>query len=116
MVRDLIGENDQSRQRRRDQVLGTKLSSIREFGDVLASVPRRVLGEAIAWQALGPAVPAVVISLTLGWSIVRSLGSTVTVGSVTCEVPPENVARGIACAKGGHGFEASRVASRQKVY
>ncbi|MEU8655321.1 FtsX-like permease family protein [Actinoplanes philippinensis] len=49
---------------------------------VAAGVPRRVLGEAIAWQALGPAVPAVVISLTLGWSIVRSLGSTVTVGEV----------------------------------
>ncbi|WP_433792986.1 ABC transporter permease [Actinoplanes sp. CA-252034] len=47
---------------------------------VAAGVPRRVLGEAIAWQALGPAVPAVLISLTLGWSIVRSLGSTVTVG------------------------------------
>jgi hypothetical protein len=43
-------------------------------------------------------------------------GSTITVGSVTCDVPPENVARGITCAKGGHGFEASRVASRQKVY
>ncbi|MFC4063922.1 FtsX-like permease family protein [Actinoplanes subglobosus] len=49
---------------------------------VAAGVPRRVLSEAIAWQALAPAVPAVLISLTLGWSIVRSLGSTVTVGAV----------------------------------
>jgi hypothetical protein len=37
MVRDLIGENDETRQRRRDQVLGTKLSDIKSFGDVLAS-------------------------------------------------------------------------------
>lgn len=49
---------------------------------VAAGVPRRVLSEAIAWQALAPVVPAVLISLTLGWSIVRSLGSTVTVGAV----------------------------------
>lgn len=37
MVRDLIGETDETRQRRRDQVLGASLSEFREFGEVLAS-------------------------------------------------------------------------------
>jgi hypothetical protein len=45
-------------------------------------------------------------------------GSNVSVGSVTCQIPPETVARGISCinTSTGHGFEASRVASRQKVF
>jgi hypothetical protein len=45
-------------------------------------------------------------------------GSTVAVGTVSCEIPPTNVPSGIVCsdAETGHGFEASRVASRQKVY
>ncbi len=45
-------------------------------------------------------------------------GASVTVGSVTCRVPAEDEASGIACvdADSGHGFEASRVPSRQKAY
>lgn len=45
-------------------------------------------------------------------------GTTIVVGSVRCEVPPSSVPRGIVCgdADTGHGFEASRVASRQKIY
>lgn len=45
-------------------------------------------------------------------------GSTVDQGSISCDIPPENVARGVRCANAstGHGFEASRVASRQKLY
>jgi hypothetical protein len=45
-------------------------------------------------------------------------GTSVSVGSVVCEIPPTNVARGVVCsdADTGHGFEASRVASRQKAY
>ena len=35
MVRDLIGETDQGRQHRRDQVLGTNLADLRAFGEVL---------------------------------------------------------------------------------
>lgn len=44
--------------------------------------------------------------------------STVTVGSVTCRIPPADEASGISCvdADTGHGFEASRVAARQKTY
>jgi Zn-dependent M16 (insulinase) family peptidase len=36
-IRDLIGETDENRQRRRDQVLGTSLQDFRAFGDVLAA-------------------------------------------------------------------------------
>ncbi len=45
-------------------------------------------------------------------------GSSVSVGQVVCEIPPSYVPRGIVCSDAvtGHGFEASRVASRQKVY
>jgi hypothetical protein len=59
---------------------------------------------------------AAVLPLNLGEVV--PYGSTVAVGSVSCEIPPTNVARGIVSsdADTGHGFEASRVASRQKVY
>jgi hypothetical protein len=45
-------------------------------------------------------------------------GSTVSAGSVTCTVPEADEQRGIVCvdAISGHGFEASRVGSRQDVY
>lgn len=45
-------------------------------------------------------------------------GSTVAVGSVSCEIPPSNVPHGITCgdSSSGHGFEASRVPARQSVY
>ncbi|RKQ90925.1 hypothetical protein C8N24_0740 [Solirubrobacter pauli] len=45
-------------------------------------------------------------------------GSSVRMGSITCSVPAQNVAGGITCtnANTGHGFEASRVSSRQKLF
>lgn len=45
-------------------------------------------------------------------------GSTISAGSVTCTVPEADESRGIACVdvSSGHGFEASRVDSRQKAY
>jgi hypothetical protein len=45
-------------------------------------------------------------------------GNTVSAGSITCEVPPSDVPRGISCSDSasGHGFEASRVSSRQSAY
>jgi len=59
-----------------------------------------------------------------GASLPRSLGelvpygSSVSAGSISCEVPPSDVPRGITCVDTGtgHGFEASRIASRQKAY
>jgi hypothetical protein len=45
-------------------------------------------------------------------------GTTVSAGSVTCTVPRSDDPHGITCvdAGSGHGFEASRVASRQNAY
>jgi hypothetical protein len=45
-------------------------------------------------------------------------GTTVSAGSVTCTVPRSDDPHGITCvdAGSGHGFEASRVASRQHAY
>lgn len=45
-------------------------------------------------------------------------GTTVTVGDFTCEVPPQSVASGVNCRNNstGHGFEASKVAARQKTF
>jgi hypothetical protein len=44
-------------------------------------------------------------------------GSTVSAGSVTCTVPESDEPSGIICSDNtGHGFEASRVSERQKVY
>jgi hypothetical protein len=60
--------------------------------------------------------PSVALPKDLGEVV--PYGSTVAVGSVSCEIPPSNVPRGIVCsdAGSGHGFEASRVADRQSVY
>jgi hypothetical protein len=45
-------------------------------------------------------------------------GSTVSAGSVSCTVPEADEPRGITCIDGdsGHGFEASRISSRQDAY
>lgn len=45
-------------------------------------------------------------------------GSTVSEGGISCVVPQSDEARGIVCTDSstGHGFEASRVASRQSTY
>jgi hypothetical protein len=45
-------------------------------------------------------------------------GSTVSAGQVTCTVPASNEPRGIVCtdSTGNHGFEASRIESRQSTF
>ena len=45
-------------------------------------------------------------------------GTTVSEGSISCEIPPASAARGVSCidADSGHGFEASRVDARQSAY
>jgi hypothetical protein len=45
-------------------------------------------------------------------------GTSVSAGPVSCRIPDENEPSGITCVdtESGHGFEASRVASRQKAY
>ncbi|MEU7904284.1 FtsX-like permease family protein [Actinoplanes sp. NPDC049118] len=47
---------------------------------VAAGVPRRVLGESIAWQTLAPVVPAILAALTVGLSLLRGTGTEVTAG------------------------------------
>lgn len=49
---------------------------------------------------------------TVGWD------QSVTAGTITCVVPPQSAPRGIACndSATGHGFEASKVPSRQKTF
>ncbi|MET8147929.1 FtsX-like permease family protein [Actinoplanes sp. NPDC049668] len=47
---------------------------------VAAGVPRRTLGESIAWQALTPLVPAILVALTVGASLLRGMGTKVTGG------------------------------------
>jgi hypothetical protein len=47
---------------------------------VAAGVPRRVLGESIAWRTLTSLVPAVLVALTVGLSLVRSVATEVTGG------------------------------------
>ncbi|MGV1049947.1 MAG: hypothetical protein ACOYD4_15650 [Solirubrobacterales bacterium] len=45
-------------------------------------------------------------------------GTTVSEGAITCVVPRSDEPRGIVCSDSstGHGFEASRVSSRQHTY
>lgn len=47
---------------------------------VATGVPRSTLGEAIAWQTLAPLVPAAVVALVVGTSMLRAVFSTVTQG------------------------------------
>ncbi|GAA3350165.1 hypothetical protein GCM10020358_75060 [Amorphoplanes nipponensis] len=53
---------------------------------VAAGVPRRVLGESLAWQTLTPLVPAVLVALTVGLSLVRGVAQEATAGGGgTCD-------------------------------
>lgn len=57
-------------------------------------------------------------ALTRGFGELAGYGTSVSAGSVTCTIPESNEERGIVCsdAGSGHGFEASRIPARQKVY
>jgi hypothetical protein len=58
------------------------------------------------------------IAVPLGVGSEAPYGSERSDGVIICNVPPENVAAGVTCRDtgSGHGFEASRVASRQAIY
>lgn len=47
-----------------------------------------------------------------------SWGETIREGSISCEIPLQSASRGITCvdAESGHGFEASKVPARQRLY
>ncbi|BFU47558.1 FtsX-like permease family protein [Krasilnikovia sp. MM14-A1004] len=57
---------------------------------VATGVPRRTLGAAIAWQTLAPLLPATLVALTVGVSLVRAPGATVSssITSSNCDGPP----------------------------
>lgn len=70
---------------------------------------------------LEPGAPARVeagTALPSSFGELVEFGNVVSAGSITCEVPPSDVPRGITCVdqSDGHGFEASRVSSRQEAY
>jgi hypothetical protein len=75
-------------------------------------------GETFVLEADSPARVESAAVLSPGLGEVVEYGHTVGDGSITCEVPPSDVPRGVTCVdqSDGHGFEASRDASRQEVH
>ncbi len=58
------------------------------------------------------------LSVPRGSGTEAPFGTERSYGSITCQIPPENVPAGITCqdTTTRHGFEASRVPSRQNVH
>jgi hypothetical protein len=63
------------------------VSRRRTFASLVATgVPRGVLGESLAWQTLAPLVPAMLVALTVGFGLFRSLVTEASAGGgATCE-------------------------------
>ncbi|MEH0937233.1 ABC transporter permease [Micromonospora psammae] len=65
----------------------------RAYAALLATgVPRGTLNASIAWQALVPAVPAILVALTVGFLIGRALAGPVQTGTISgtvCDAPAE---------------------------
>jgi tRNA A-37 threonylcarbamoyl transferase component Bud32 len=76
------------------------------------------IGMTFRFSGRAPAESILSAALGRGAGQLVDWGQSVSVGDVTCTVPAESQARGITCtdAVSGHGFEASRVPSRQKLY
>jgi hypothetical protein len=51
---------------------------------VATGVPRRTLGEAIAWQTLAPLIPATLVALVVGIGLARATGGTATAQDSYC--------------------------------
>ncbi|HEX3240185.1 MAG TPA: hypothetical protein VHR18_08635 [Solirubrobacterales bacterium] len=64
-----------------------------------------------AWVEAGSSVPS-------GTGELVPYGSTISADPISCSVPASDEARGVVCtdASTGHGFEASRVESRQRTF
>jgi hypothetical protein len=75
-------------------------------------------GQTFAFEDGEPAQIESVTTLPPGLGELVPYGSAVAAGSISCEIPPSNVPRGITCvdSASGHGFEASRVSGRQSAY
>jgi hypothetical protein len=76
------------------------------------------IGQSFSFSEGQPAGTESAATLPRGLGELVPYGSTVSAGSISCEIPPSSVPRGVTCldASSGHGFEASRVPSRQDVY
>jgi hypothetical protein len=77
------------------------------------------VGETFVLEPGAPARIESAAALPRGLGEATGYGSVVSGGgSVSCEVPPSDVPRGISCADSadGHGFEASRIRDRQEAY
>jgi hypothetical protein len=83
-----------------------------------ASCTVESIGETFVFEAGQPARIESGAALPRYLGELVGYGSTVSSGSVSCEVPPSDVPRGISCSdsSSGHGFEASRIPSRQSAY
>ncbi|MER7008092.1 FtsX-like permease family protein [Dactylosporangium sp. NPDC000555] len=66
----------------------------REYASLVAAgVPRATLGRSMLWQALLPAVPAILVALVVGVALVRTIGGEVSAGggtSRTCDAAGEH--------------------------
>lgn len=112
-----------------DQAAAAPGSSSRTFHAPSGNVSCRVDGSSASCSVAAIATtfvlpPSGEAYVEEGMALVRASGAqvdwgtSVTVGSITCRVPREDEPSGITCVDGdtGHGFEASRVSSRQKAY
>jgi hypothetical protein len=83
-----------------------------------ASCTVESIGETFTFEAGGAARIDSSDALPRGFGELVNYGETVSVGSISCEVPPSDVPRGISCSDSasGHGFEASRIPDRQSAY
>jgi FtsX-like permease family protein len=68
---------------------------------VATGVPRGTLGEAIAWQTLAPLIPATLVALIVGISLVRTTGSSATAEQGTCS--------GDDCAPGSPAWHSVKI-------
>jgi hypothetical protein len=76
------------------------------------------IAETFSFDNGQPAVITPGTALTDGAGELASYGAVVSSGSIACTVPESDEPHGIICEDGdsGHGFEASRVSSRQRAY
>lgn len=58
------------------------------------------------------------LALPIGSGYLAPYGTSLRVGSVTCAIPRQNEPKGIICTsnRSSHGFEASKLPSRQRIY
>ncbi|MEV8514161.1 FtsX-like permease family protein [Dactylosporangium sp. NPDC051484] len=66
----------------------------REYASLVAAgVPRATLGRSMLWQALLPAVPAILVALVVGVALIRTIGGEAIAGggvSMTCDATGQN--------------------------